>query len=129
MVQLQLVTASGLPAPGGHYSHAVVVGGLAFISGLLPVDSAGKALADEPFEVQVAQVFANLAEVLTSCGSRRSQLVQVRVYLTDVNLWGPFNALYATWLGEHRPARCIVPVPALHFGVALEVEAVAQVSV
>ena len=127
MTKLQLVTASGLPAPGGHYSHAVVAGGLAFISGLLPVGSAGRALADEPFEVQVARVFSNLDAVLTSCGSSRSQLVQVRVYLTDVELWGPFNALYADWIGDHRPARCIVPVSALHFGVALELEAVAQV--
>jgi 2-iminobutanoate/2-iminopropanoate deaminase len=126
--EVRLVTADRLPAPGGHYSHAAVAGGLAFISGLLPVDGAGKVLADGPFEVQVAQVLHNLDAVLTGCGSHRRQLVQVRVYLTDVELWGPFNALYAEWIGDHRPARCIVPVPALHFGVALELEAVAQVS-
>ncbi|AZI45104.1 RidA family protein (plasmid) [Deinococcus psychrotolerans] len=129
MTEMRLVTASGLPAPGGHYSHAVIAGGLAFISGLLPVDPAGNALADKPFEVQVAQVFHNLDTVLTGCRSSRRQLVQVRVYLTDVGLWGPFNALYAQWMRDHRPARCIVPVPVLHFGVALELEAVAQVSV
>ncbi|TSA81719.1 RidA family protein [Deinococcus detaillensis] len=129
MSEIRLVTADGLPAPGGHYSHAVVAGGLAFISGLLPVDPAGNTLANEPFEVQVAQVFHNLDEVLTGCVSSRRQLAQVRVYLTDVGLWGQFNALYANWMGDHRPARCIVPVPALHFGVALELEAVAQVSV
>lgn len=129
MAEIRLVTASDLPAPGGHYSHAAVAGGLVFISGLLPVDPAGNALADEPFGVQVTQVFHNLDTVLTSCGSSRSQLAQIRVYLTDVGLWGPFNALYADWMGDHRPARCIVPVPALHFGVALELEAVAQASV
>ncbi|GAA4012455.1 RidA family protein [Deinococcus rubellus] len=128
MSEIRLVTANGLPAPGGHYSHAVVVSGLAFISGLLPVDPAGNALADEPFEVQVAQVFNNLDEVLAGCGSSRSQLAQVRVYLTDVGLWGQFNALYANWMEGHRPARCIVPVPTLHFGVALELEAVALAS-
>ncbi len=124
---VRLVTADRLPAPGGHYSHAAVAAGMAFISGLLPVDSVGRALADESFEIQVARVFHNLDEVLMSCGSNRGRLVQVRVYLTDVGLWSQFNALYADWMGEHRPARCIVPVPTLHFGVALELEAVAQV--
>ncbi|MGY2894868.1 RidA family protein [Deinococcus sp. UYEF24] len=124
---VRLVTAERLPTPGGHYSHAAVAGGLAFVSGLLPLDSAGRPLAAEAFEVQAAQVLRHLDEVLASCGSGRAHLVQVRVYLTDVDLWGQFNALYARWLGDHRPARCIVPVPALHFGVALELEAVAQV--
>ena len=128
MVQLQLVTASGLPAPGGHYSHAVVAGGLAFISGLLPVDSAGKALADEPFEVQMAQVLHNLDAVLTSWEAAAVSWCRFG-FIYGRKPWGPFNALYAAWMGEHRPARCVVPVPALHFGVALEVEAVAQVSV
>ena len=130
--EVRLVTAERLPAPGGHYSHAAVVGtgagGLAFISGLLPINAVGEALGGEPFAVQAAQVFSNLGEVLTGCGSGRHRLVQVRVYLNDVALWGQFNALYADWIGDHRPARCIVPVPGLHFGVALELEAVAQVS-
>ncbi|XLE15738.1 RidA family protein (plasmid) [Deinococcus altitudinis] len=116
-----------MPTPGGHYSHAAVAGGLAFVSGLLPIDPAGRVLNAEPFEVQVAQTLHNLGEVLASCGTGRTHLVQVRVYLTQVERWAAFNALYADWLGDHRPARCIVPVPALHFGVALELEAVAQV--
>ncbi len=125
MSGVQLVTASGLPAPGGHYSHAAIAGGLVFISGLLPVNAEGRPLADEPFAVQAEQVLHNLHEVLTGCGIGRDQLVQVRVYLSDVGLWGTLNTLYAHWIGDHRPARCVVPVPALHFGVALELEAVA----
>ncbi|MEQ1892853.1 MAG: RidA family protein, partial [Planctomycetota bacterium] len=33
--------------------------------------------------------------------------------------------LYAAWIGPHRPARAVVPVPELHFGLRLEIEAVA----
>jgi enamine deaminase RidA (YjgF/YER057c/UK114 family) len=53
------------------------------------------------------------------------RLLQVRVYLTDIDQWGAFNTLYAEWAGAHRPARAVVPVPALHFGLMIEVEAVA----
>ncbi len=76
--------------------------------------------------MQAAQVLENLDRVLEACGCRRTQLVQVRVYLLSVEDWPRFNALYAEWIGEHRPARCVVPVPALHHGLALEIEAVAQ---
>jgi len=53
--------------------------------------------------------------------------VQVRVYVTDINQWPAFNTIYAKWIGASRPARAVVPVPELHFGFKIEVEAVALV--
>ena len=127
MTAPQLVNADSLGLPAGHYSHAAVsTGGMVFISGQLPITPDRRKLGDESFEVQAAQVLANLDAVLAACGCGRGDLLQVRVYLCDVELWPRFNDLYAAWLGEHRPARCVVPVPALHYGLALEVEAVAQ---
>lgn len=122
------INAAPLGTPAGHYSHAVCAGGLAYLSGQLPINRQGQPLSGEPFEVQVAQVFDNLEQVLASCGSSRGHLLQVRVYLHDVALWPRFNQLYAVWLGPHRPARCVVPVPALHYGLALEIEAVARLA-
>ncbi|HEY4178716.1 MAG TPA: RidA family protein [Kofleriaceae bacterium] len=118
--------ADTLPRPAGHYSHAVRAGGLVFICGLLPVAADGRALGDEPFDAQVTQVLANLDAVLAAAGTSRAALAQVRVYITDIARWARFNELYAAWIGERRPARCVVPVPVLHHGVALEIEAVAE---
>jgi 2-iminobutanoate/2-iminopropanoate deaminase len=119
------IMAEALPRPAGHYSHAVRAGGLVFVAGLLPVTRDGRALAGEPFEVQATQVLANLDTVLAAAGSSRDALVQVRVYITDIATWAELNRLYASWIGNRRPARCVVPVPALHHGVLLEIEAVA----
>ena len=58
-------------------------------------------------------------------GDRSGRLVQVRVYLTDIDDWPAFNTLYANWAGDARPARAVVPVPMLHHGFRLEIEAVA----
>jgi 2-iminobutanoate/2-iminopropanoate deaminase len=58
----------------------------------------------------------------------RINLVQVRVYLVNIGLWPQFDQLYADWLGSRRPARCVVPVPALHYGLLLEIEGVAALS-
>jgi reactive intermediate/imine deaminase len=114
-----------MASPGGHYSHAVVAGGLVFVSGQLPIDAAGRKLGDAPFEAQARQVLANLAAALQAAGTARERLVQVRVYVTDIGHWPAFNQLYAEWLGAHRPARAVVPVPQLHFGLLIEIEAVA----
>lgn len=114
-----------MAAPGGHYSPVVVAAGLAWVAGQLPIDAQGHKLSDAPFEVQARQVLANVEAALHAAGSTPGQLVQVRVYLTDIDHWPAFNLLYAQWLGAHRPARAVVPVPALHFGFLIEVEAVA----
>ncbi|ATM98129.1 RidA family protein [Yersinia frederiksenii] len=125
MPEMVLVNATQSLPPAGHYSHAVCAGGMVYLSGQLPVTAQGEALANQPFAIQARQVFTNIERVLADCGCNKTSLVQVRVYLCDVALWPDFNTLYADWLGPHQPARCVVPVPALHYGLALEIEAVA----
>jgi 2-iminobutanoate/2-iminopropanoate deaminase len=122
---IRLVQPAGMAAPGGHYSHAVVAGGFVFVAGQLPIALDGSKLTGAPFEAQAAQVLANVRAAVEGAGSSLDKLVQVRVYLTDIAHWPAFNVLYAQWLGSHRPARAVVPVPVLHFGLLVEVEAVA----
>ena len=47
------------------------------------------------------------------------------VYITDINLWGAVNTVYARVMGEHRPARAVIPTGELHYGFLIEIEAVA----
>jgi len=114
-----------MAAPGGHYSHAVAAGGLVFVAGQLPIAPDGTKLADVSFEAQARQVLDNVAHALAAAGSSVDKLVQVRVYVTDIADWPEFNAIYAQWAGPARPARAVVPVPRLHYGFKIEVEAVA----
>ncbi|SDR62023.1 RidA family protein [Paraburkholderia tuberum] len=118
---------AGLVTPGGHYSHVSIANELIFVSGQLPIDARGEKLMDLPFEAQAQQVLANLASALAGAGSDIKKLVQVRVYIVDVAHWASFNEIYARWAGDARPARVVVPVPALHFGLKIEIEAVALV--
>jgi reactive intermediate/imine deaminase len=122
----QLISApAGMSAPRGHYSHAAVGAGLVFVSGQLPIAEDGTVLNEAAFEVQARQVLANVAAALAGAHSGIHQLLQVRVYLVDLGQWPAFNQLYAAWAGTSRPARAVVPVPELHHGCALEIEAVA----
>jgi reactive intermediate/imine deaminase len=113
-----------MAAPGGHYSHAVAAGGLVFVSGQLPIAPDGTKLNEAPFAAQARQVLDNVAQALAGAGSSVAKLVQVRVYVTDIASWPEFTAIYAQWAGAARPARAVVPVPQLHYGFKIEVEAV-----
>jgi reactive intermediate/imine deaminase len=109
--------------PGGHYSHAVTANGFVFVSGELPIAPDGTKLTEAPFEQQAQQVLDNVALALKGAGSSVDKLTQVRVYVTDIADWPAFNALYAKWTGNTRPARCVGPVP--HYAFKIELEAVA----
>lgn len=127
MSEPRTLNPASLCPPGGHYSHVTVAQGLAFVAGQLPITREGVKLGDQPFEAQARQVLANVEAALEGAGSSVSRLVSVRVYLADISHWPAFNAIYAQWTGEHRPARAAVPVPGLPFGLLLEVEAVGTV--
>ena len=120
-----LTNPPGMAAPGGHYSHAVSGNGFVFVSGQLPIAADGSKLNEAPFERQAQQVLDNIAAALTGAGSAIERLVQVRVYVTDIAFWPAFNVIYAKWIGPSRPARAVVPVPELHYGFKIEIEAVA----
>ena len=122
-----LTNPDTMAKPGGHYTHAVTANGFVFIAGQLPITRDGNKLVDAPFESQAQQVLDNVAAALVGAGSAVERLVQVRVYVTDINQWPAFNTIYAKWIGVSRPARAVVPVPELHFGFKIEVEAVALV--
>ena len=114
-----------LRQPAGHYSHTCTAAGLVFVSGQLPVDVNGKPLSDQPFARQAEQVLANVDACLEAAGIDRSRLLQVRIFVTDMNFWPAFNQIFADWIGDVRPARVVAGVASLHFGLLLEIEAVA----
>jgi 2-iminobutanoate/2-iminopropanoate deaminase len=119
------VNSAAMAAPGGHYSHAVSANGFVYVSGQLPIAPDGTKLTGATFEEQARQVLDNVAAALNAAGSAVSRLVQVRVYVSDIADWPAFNTLYAAWAGAARPARAVVPVPQLHYGFKVEVEAIA----
>ena len=79
-------------------------------------------------ETQARRTLANLAAALAAAASGIDRLLQVRVHVDDMRHGPAFNATYAKWDGTARPARAVVPTGALHFGLKVEVEAIALAS-
>jgi len=119
------IPAATLSPPGGHYSHSVRWGDMVFVSGQLGVRPDGTHTADLPFEDQVRQALANLLAAVRSSGLDRADLLKVTAYIVDVANWPRFNAIYAEVMGSARPARAVVPVPELHYGYLVEIDAIA----
>lgn len=116
--------APGFVEPVGPYSQAVVANGLVFTSGQIP---ARTGLTDQPAEFadQIRQTLANLKAVLEEAGSDLEHVLKVNTYLTDPEQLAEYNAVYAEFFGEHKPARTSVCVSL--WGVSLEIECVAAV--
>jgi 2-iminobutanoate/2-iminopropanoate deaminase len=115
------------PAPGGHYSQAVVHGGFVFVAGQLPIDPADASRAPGTIEDQTERALANVAAILGAAGSNLNRVVQMTIYISDVELWSRVNAVYARVMASHRPARAIVPTRELRHGMLIEIQAIAVV--
>ena len=122
---MKIVESPHAPHPAGHYSQAVVHGGLVFVAGQLPHDPARPGEPAGNVEEQTIRALRNVEAILVEAGSGLERLLSVTVYVADLSLWPRVNAAYASVLGSHRPARAVVPVRELHHGYLVEVQAVA----
>lgn len=114
-------------APAGHYSPAVVHNGLVYVSGQLPRNAETGAVETGAIEAQTELALRNVEQILLAANSDLNHVLQMTIYVSDMELWNKVNATYARVLGKHKPARAIVPVGDLHFGVKIEIQAIAAV--
>jgi 2-iminobutanoate/2-iminopropanoate deaminase len=110
--------------PGGHYSSAMIAGDFVFLSGQTPRD-ADRNVIGNSIEEQTRATLANIERVLAAAGARPQDVVKVTAYLTDLTLFSRFNALYASWFAEHKPARTTVEAGLQ--GVLVEIDVVAYI--
>ena len=96
-----------------------------FTAGQLGVRLDGSHTAHLPFEDQVRQTMTNLFAALRAGDADRADILKVTAYIVGVEHWPHFDAVYAEMMGEWRPARAVVPVPELHHGYLIELDAVA----
>jgi 2-aminomuconate deaminase len=135
------ISTSAAPLPVGAYPHARRVGDLLFLSGVGPRiagsgsgDSAVPGLVRDAngnfttfdFEAQVHSVFANVRAVLEASGFAWEELVDVTVFLTDMQRdFAAFNRLYAEYFTTASPCRTTVAINALPTPIAIELKCIA----
>ena len=133
------IHSSRAPRPLGAYPHARRVGQLLFLSGIGPrqpetgaipgaeLDDTGNVVAYD-FEAQCKAVFRNVRAVLEDAGSGWDRLVDVTVFLTDMQAdFATFNRLYAEHFKDNQPSRTTVEVGSLPTPIAIELKCIATV--
>ncbi|MCH1410918.1 MAG: Rid family hydrolase [Candidatus Poseidoniaceae archaeon] len=138
------ISTSNAPKPVGLYPHARRVGNLLFLSGVGP-RSAGSDANDSgvpgleldhngnfktfDFEAQVHSVFANVKAILEASGSSWEELVDVTVFLVDMNRdFHTFNRLYAEYFKDNQPCRTTMEINRLPTPIAIELKCIATIS-
>lgn len=122
---MEYVASSDAPKAIGPYSQAVKANGFVYTSGQIALDPATGNLVDSSFEDQVHRVFLNLEAVLRAAGTDFSRVLKATVFLLDMADFAAMNAIYASYFGDHKPARTTVAVAQLPKGGRIEIDLVA----
>lgn len=123
---MKTVSTTNAPAAIGPYAQGIVVNGLFFSSGQIPLTANGE-LVEGDVVAQTNQVFENLRAVLAEAGSSLDKVVKTTVFLKDMNDFATMNEVYAQNFGDHKPARSAVEVARLPKDVKVEIEVIAVV--
>jgi 2-iminobutanoate/2-iminopropanoate deaminase len=120
------IQTNDAPAAIGPYSQAVVAGDWVFVSGQIGLDPASGELKGPDLDPQVRQALENLKAILKAANCELNQVATVDVFLTDMNDFAVFNAIYEAFFGSHRPARAVVAVGALPKNAVVEIKCIAM---
>lgn len=120
-----IISTPEAPETVGPYSQAVQVGNTLYLAGQVGLDPETGELAGDSLQAQTRQALQNIEAVLKKAGFMLSDVVDVQVFLTDVNQYSDFNTLYAEWFGDNPPARTLVEVSELPIGAKVEIKVTA----
>ena len=123
---LGIVVAEGAPKAIGPYSQAVVVDGMVYTAGQIPLDPEKGGIVGKTTPEQAEQVFKNLGAILKAAGSGLDLVVKTTVYLVDLADFAAMNEVYAKYFPTHKPARSTIQAAALPRAVRVEIDAIAQ---
>lgn len=139
MTDKDTVHTEHAPAPVGTYPHARRVGDLLFLSGIGPRPAGGGAIpgtrtepdgrtATTDIAAQCHAVLSNVRAVLESAGASLEDLVDVTVYLTNIERdFETYNRVYAEYFSaDDGPCRTTVEVSRLPTPIAIELKCIAR---
>jgi 2-aminophenol/2-amino-5-chlorophenol 1,6-dioxygenase alpha subunit len=134
----EVIRSRRAPDPVGPYPHARRVGEMLFLSGIGPRtpgtgeipgiirDGAGSVIGHD-IDVQTRACIENVKAILEDAGSSLEKVVDVAVYLTDMERdFARFNQVYAEYFGKIQPTRTTVGVDSLPTPIAVELKVIAS---
>lgn len=133
------ILSKSAPDPVGLYPHARKVGNFLFLSGVGPREAKtnqipGLKLAPDgsilsyDFDLQCHSVFRNVRAILEDAGSQWDRLVDVTVFLTNLERDFPtYNRIYADYFKSNQPCRTTIGIDHLPTPIAIELKCIATI--
>jgi enamine deaminase RidA (YjgF/YER057c/UK114 family) len=94
------------------FCRVIRAGELVLVGGTTSVDESGVVLGTTPYE-QAREILGKLAHELARVGVGIADVIQTRVYVTDISRAGEVGRAHAELFGEVRPVMTMVQVSAL----------------
>lgn len=122
---MKVISTEKAPAAIGPYSQAIVVKGVVFTSGQIPLNPETGEIQGTTIEEQAEQVMKNLGAVLEAAGSSYEKTIKTTCFLADMGDFAAFNEVYGKYF-TGKPSRSCVAVKTLPKNVLCEVEVIAE---
>lgn len=122
---MKVISTEKAPAAIGPYSQAMVIKGVLFTSGQIPLNPQTGEIQGATIEEQAEQVMKNLGAVLEAAGSSYEKAIKTTCFLADMGDFAAFNEVYGKYF-TGKPARSCVAVKTLPKNVLCEVEVIAE---
>jgi len=101
------------------FSNGIQIGDMLYIAGMQGVISGD-------IESETRTTLANIKKVLDAAGFQPSDVVQVTVYLKDLNDFPKMNAVYREFFPDPKPTRTTVEVARMVNDARVEITSVAR---
>ena len=109
-----VVEAEGVAAPGGFFSHGIIISGrMLFVAGQTALDENGDLVGGGDAAVQARQVLTNLQLVIEAAGGSMGDVARTTVYLTRLEDRGPVGEVRAEYFPAPPPANTLLVVSSL----------------
>lgn len=122
----KIINTSKAPAPIGPYNQAVLVNGILYVSGQVPMDPSTGKLVEGDIKKETKQCMENLKAILEEAGMTFEDVVKASIFIKDMHQFSQINEVYGSYFdADTAPARETVEVANLPRFVNVEISMIA----
>jgi len=108
------------------YSRAVKIGNIIEVTGTVASGDDGNVVGKDDAYAQTKFIYQKIEIVLQRAGARMSDVVRVRMFVTDISRWQEYGKAHSEFFKDIKPCNTMVEVSALiEPGYLIEIEATA----